>query len=71
MFIQHLLTKVQGDAVAEYMKVFKSVMKFFGKCILIKEGKEVPCTVLTLISEMLGWIHDFLPDVVFPCLSNL
>ena len=51
--------------MAEYMKVFKSIMKFFGKCILIKEGKEVPCTVLGLISEMLGWIRDSLPDVSF------
>lgn len=65
LFIKHLLSKVQGDAVAEYMKVFKSIMKFFGKCILIKEGKEVPCTVLGLISEMLGWIRDSLPDVSF------
>ena len=65
LFIKHLLTKVQGDAVAEYMKVFKSIMKFFGKCILIKEGKEVPCTVLTLISELLGWIRDYLSDVFF------
>ena len=65
LFIKHLLTKVQGDAVAEYMKVFKSIMKFFGKCILIKEGKEDPCTVLTLISELLGWIRDYLSDVFF------
>ena len=65
LFIKHLLTKVQGDAVAEYMKVFKSIMKFFGKCILIKEGKEVPSTDLTLISELLGWIRDYLSDVFF------
>ena len=65
LFIHHLLTKVQGDAVAEYMKVFKSIMKFFGKCILIREGKEVPCTVLALISEIFSWIQDSLPDVLF------
>ena len=49
LFIHHLLTKVRGDAVAEYLKVYKSLIKFFGKCLLIKDGKEVPSTVLTLV----------------------
>ena len=62
-FIQHLLKKVQGDAVMEYMKVYKSIMKFFGKCMLIKEGKEVPMTVLSLIMEIMGWIKDDLLKV--------
>lgn len=48
LFINHLLTKVSGDAIAEYLKVFKSVVKFYGKCILITAGKEVPSTTLTL-----------------------
>ena len=63
LFVQHLLKKVQGDAVMEYMKVYKSMMKFFGKCMMIKEGKEVPMTVLSLIVEMMGWIKDELMNV--------
>ena len=59
LFIHHLLTKVRGDAVAEYLKVYKSLIKFFGKCLLIKDGKEVPSTVLTLVLEILGWLVDF------------
>ena len=47
----------------EYMKVYKSMMKFFGKCMMIKEGKEVPMTVLSLIVEMMGWIKDELMNV--------
>ena len=69
-FIQHLLKKVQGDAVMEYMKVYKSIMKFFGKCILIKEGKEVPMTVLSLIMEMMGWIKDDLLKVKKMMIEN-
>ena len=46
--MSHLLKKVRGDAIAEYLKVFKSVIKFYGKCILIPEGKEVPSTTLAL-----------------------
>ena len=48
LFMSHLLKKVRGDAIAEYLKVFKSVIKFYGKCLLIPEGKEVPSTTLTL-----------------------
>jgi len=63
LFIHHLLTKVRGDAVAEYLKVYKSLIKFFGKCLLIKDGKEVPSTVLTLVLEILGWLRDDLISV--------
>ena len=55
--------KVRGDAVAEYLKVYKSLIKFFGKCLLIKDGKEVPSTVLTLVLEILGWLRDDLISV--------
>ena len=48
LFINHLLTKVSGDAIPEYLKVFKSIVKFYGKCILITAGKEVPSTTLSL-----------------------
>lgn len=48
LFMSHLLKKVRGDAIAEYLKVFKSVIKFYGKCLLIPEGKEVPSTTLSL-----------------------
>lgn len=55
----------------EYMKVYKSMMKFFGKCMLIKEGKEVPMTVLSLIVEMMGWIKDELMSVCTFYLTRL
>ena len=58
-----MLTKVRGDAVAEYLKVYKSLIKFFGKCLLIKDGKEVPSTVLTLVLEILGWLRNDLASV--------
>ena len=61
--MSHLLTKVRGDAVAEYLKVYKSLIKFFGKCLLIKDGKEVPSTVLTLVLEILGWLRNDLASV--------
>ena len=48
LFVSHLLKKVRGDAIPEYLKVFKSVVKFYGKCMLITEGKEVPSTTLSL-----------------------
>ena len=49
LFVAHLMTKVSGAAIAEYLKLMKSVLKFYGKCLLIKEGKEVPNTVLSLL----------------------
>ena len=68
--MNHLLTKVRGDAVAEYLKVYKSLIKFFGKCLLIKDGKEVPSTVLTLVLEILGWLRNDLASVGFVCPSH-
>ena len=55
----------------EYMKVYKSMMKFFGKCMMIKEGKEVPMTVLSLIVEMMGWIKDELMNVGCVLFTNI
>lgn len=49
LFVAHLMTKVSGAAIAEYLKLMKSVLKFYGKCLLIREGKEVPNTVLSLL----------------------
>lgn len=54
-----MLAKVSGDAVAEYLKVLKSIVKFYGKCLLIPEGKEVPSATLTLFqASLLASIHD-------------
>ena len=39
---------MSGDAIPEYLKVFKLIVKFYGKCILITAGKEVPSTTLSL-----------------------
>ena len=56
LYVAHLQSKVTGGAVAEYLKMMKSVLKFYGKCLLIKEGKEVPSTVLTLLDVgVVGW----------------
>ena len=64
---------MSGDAIAEYLKVFKSIVKFYGKCLLIPEGKEVPSATLGLFqvvlkeqsdgSEMYDWIQPSLSDV--------
>ena len=44
---------MSGDAIAEYLKVFKSIVKFYGKCLLIPEGKEVPSATLGLFQVVL------------------
>ena len=61
LFVSHLLKKVRGDAIPEYLKVFKSVVKFYGKYMLITEGKEVPSTTLSLYQVIaITFIHSFI-----------